>query len=115
METHIIDGKEYFATKIVTFKGKEYQELKSTDVMRPSTRYAERINGKLKSITCWDIEYALRVKYAMCVLAMHGTSIMDYTLTLNEYEFDIQNGKLVILNEEERAIFNKYTKQDKQL
>ena len=106
--THIFDGVEYFETEIVTLKGKEYQELKSVDYMKPSTIYAEKKDGILEPIKDRDIRYALLVKYAMCVLTLHGKLILDYTLTLREEEFVVENGKLVILNEQKRAIFDKY-------
>ena len=107
MRTFFIDGKEHYETKIVTLKGKQYQELKSIAPMFPYTKYTEIIvDGKLELINDWDIEYALRVKYAMCVLALHGVLIMDHCFMLDEDEFVIKNGKLVILNKEKRGTFD---------
>ena len=43
----------------------------------------------------------------MCVLTMHGVLIMDMKpLMLDENEFVIENGNLVILNEGKRNYFN---------
>jgi hypothetical protein len=103
----IIDGEKYHCSGTVSLKGKEYQELKG-EGNYPSIQYAEIVDGKLKKIEDKDISYALRVKNAMCVLSLHGVLIMDYTLRLDESEFNIENGKLVILNEKKRAIFDKY-------
>jgi len=108
--THIFEGVEYFETDIVTLKGKEYQELKSVDYMKPRTIYAEKKDGKLEPIKDWATAYALRVKYAMCVLTLHGHLILDNTLTLGEEEFVVENGKLAILNEQKRAIFEQYVR-----
>jgi|GEM_PF-6253011 len=105
-ESHIIDGDRYLTTKIVTLKGKEYQELKSADIMKPSTKYAEFINGELVLVRDRDTFYALLIKYAMCALSLHGTLIMDYTLMLDEDEFAVKNGELYIFNEQKRSIFN---------
>ena len=110
-KTHVIDGKEYFATKIVTLKDKEYQEFKSVDYMNPGVQYAEIVNGEFELVKDWDTFYALSVKYAMCVLTLHGKLILDYTLNLDENEFIVQNGKLIILNEEKRAIFDRYVER----
>ena len=100
-----INGKEYLKTKQVHLGGKVYQELKSADIMRPETIYLYETGEVVKD---WNTHYALSVKYAMCVLSLHGKPIMDCTLTLDEDEFVIENGKLVILNEKKRAIFEKH-------
>ena len=100
-----INGKEYLKTKQVQLGGKTYQELKSADIMRPETIYLDETD---KVVEDWNTHYALSVKYAMCVLSLHDKPIMDYTLTLNEDEFIIENGKLVILNDKKRAIFEKH-------
>ena len=112
IKKHTIDGIEYFETKLVTLKGTEYQELRSTNPIKPSVLYAEIIDGNLSPITDDDIGYALMVKYAMCILSLHGYPVMDRTLTLNEDEFEVRNGKLLILNEEKRAIFDRYIKKE---
>jgi hypothetical protein len=103
---HKISGKEYLATKRVQLGDKVYQELKSADIMRPETVYLDEAG---KVVEDWATYYALSVKYAMCVLSLHGHLILDDTLTLEEDEFAIENGKLVIFNDEKRAIFEKYT------
>jgi hypothetical protein len=59
-ESHIIDGEEYLTTKAVTLKGKEYQELKSANIMKPSTKYAEIVDGKLV------LGHFLRTIYKVC-------------------------------------------------
>ena len=105
---HRINGKEYLATKKVQLGDKVYQELKSADIMRPETVYLDEAG---KVVEDWATYYALSVKYAMCVLTLHGHLMLDNTLTLNEDEFVIENGKLVILNEKKRAIFEKYIRQ----
>jgi hypothetical protein len=109
----IIDGEEFYFSEIVTLKGKEYQEFKCKDIRAPSIQYTEIVDGKLKIVEDKDICYALMVKNAMCVLSLHGVRIMDYTLHLHESEFNIENGKLVILNDRKRAIFDKYMLEKK--
>jgi hypothetical protein len=109
----IIDGEEYHFSRIVTLKGKEYQELKSGGHY-PSIKYAEIVDGKLKTLEDKDISYALLVKNAMCVLSLHGVRTMDYTHRLHESEFNIENGKLVILNDKKRAIFDMYMREKKE-
>jgi hypothetical protein len=104
---HIIDGKEYYCFQIVTLKGKEYQELRSREAYY-SIKYGEIVNGKSVLVEDKDIYYALLVKNAICVLSLHGVPIMDYTLHLDESEFNIENGKLVILNDKKREIFDRY-------
>ena len=111
MRIHTVDGVKYFETKTVTFKGKEYKELKSTDVTKPSVLYGEVIDGKFTPLKDGDTVYALSVKYAMCVLSLHGYPIMDYALMLDEDEFTIENGKLVILNGKKREIFDRHIKK----
>jgi len=112
-DIYMIEDKKYLKSKIITLKGKKYQELIliSGSIMQSDIIYAEIINGELDVVKDWETYYALRVKYAICVLSMHGVLMMDYTLALNEDEFVIQNGKLVILNETKRAIFDTYTKK----
>jgi len=110
---HIIDDKKYYESKTVTLKGKKYKELLSLDPMKPSVLYADINDRELSIIKDWNIFYALRIKYAMCVLSLHGVIIMDYTLNLDEDEFLIENGKLVILNKDKLAIFNRYVNKEK--
>ena len=103
----MIDGVAHFETKTVTYKGKEYKEVKSDIAYSdPSTLYGEVIEGNFIPVNDKDTWYALRVMNAMCVLAQHGCLIMDYNLNLHESEFVIDNGKLVILNDEKRKIFD---------
>ena len=64
-QLHMIDGIEYFETKTVTIKGKEYRELKSTNRMKPFVQYGEVVDREFIPINNKDIVYALRVKYAM--------------------------------------------------
>ena len=105
-QEYVIDGVVHVETKTVTYKSKEYKELKSAILDSPSVLYGEVIDGNFIPVNDRDTLYALRVMNAMCVLALHGYLIMDYTLNLYESEFIIDNGKLFILNDEKRKIFD---------
>ena len=108
MKTHEIEGIKYIETKTVTYKGKKYIKLASANVREPSVLYGEFIDGDFIPINDRDTRFALAIVDGMCILSLHGMVILDYHLGLYEHEFYIENGKLVILNDNKRKIFDKF-------
>ena len=113
-QTHTIDGEAYLEIETVSFKGKEYKKLVKTG-MRPGTKFAEIINGDFLPVEDKDIYYSLRL-ITSDVLSLHGVLILDGpSLYLNEDDFVLEKGELVILNDNKRSVFEKYTKEKSNL
>jgi len=106
--SYMMDNQRFIQSKVVTLKGKDYQEFKSADIMNPRTRYAEIVDDDFILADDRDICLALREKYSYDVRTLFGTLILDGGgLMLDEDEFVVDNGELIILDERKRAIFNK--------
>jgi len=104
---YTIGGQEYLATRIVTLKGKEYQEMVIADPCSAGRLYAKMIDGDFILLEDSDIDLALRVKYAIDPRSVFGTFILDGHFYLDEDEFAIENGILYIYDKVKRDYFNK--------
>ena len=103
LKIHNIDGEEFVETGIVTYKGKVYCELQNTNFLTYLYKYGTVVDGKFIPEQDEDIVYALLIMNAIDLIP----DIPEFRL--DEDDFIIKKGKLVIINKEKRAIYRKNT------